>query len=134
MWGGLILLLFFLVIDPTTRDAIVGALDEARVRLAVEAPLPYFMLVIVSLSASVSALIMRLWPRVEDKPRRVQILRRYQGHSEADLARARQARAFGQHRFLGLAWLIVPVRARIGGAKLLRSISGQTGLKRVTGA
>lgn len=134
MWGALIFLLFFLVIDPTTREAILAAVEEARIRLAVEAPLPYFMLVIVLGSASVSALIMRLWPRVENRPKRVQILRRYQGRAEADLVRMPQARGFGLPQVLASACFVLPVRAKLACGRLLRHLSGFAGLKRVPGA
>jgi len=133
MWGALIFLLFFLVIDPATRDAIIAALEQAHLRLAVEAPLPYFLLVIVGGSALVSFLIMACWPRVEEKPTRVQVLRRYQGQAESELAGIRQRPAFGLHQVLELACLLLPVRARAACARVLRH-AGFGALKRLPGA
>jgi hypothetical protein len=133
MWGALIFLLFFLVIDPKTRDAIIAIVEQARLRLAVEAPLPYFLLVIVGGSALVSFLIMAYWPRVEEKARPVQVIRRYQGQAEADLARMPATPAFGLHQILELACLLLPVRARAGCTRVLRH-AGFGGLKRLPGA
>ena len=133
MWGALIFLLFFLVIDPATRDAIISAVEQARLRLAVEAPLPYFLLVIVGGSALVSFLIMAYWPRVEEKRTPVQVMRRYQGQAEADLVRMPATPACGLHQVLELAYLLLPVRARAACAKLLRQ-AGFGALKRLPGA
>ena len=119
MWGALTFLLFFLVIDPTTREAILSGLEDARLQLAVEAPLPYFLLVIVVGSALVSALIMKFWPKTEDKSRRIQVLHRYQGHAASDLGRAPQTPPLLQ-LISEVAALLVPVRARIACGKLLR--------------
>ena len=133
MWGALIFLLFFLVIDPTTREAIISAVEQARLQLAVEAPLPYFVLVIVGGSALVSFLIMAYWPRVEEKRTPVQVMRRYQGHAEADLPRMPQSSPFGLQHLFELACLLMPVRARVACDKLLQYV-GLARLKRAPGA
>jgi hypothetical protein len=86
MWGALTFLLLFLVIDPTTRGIILTGIEEARVRLAVEAPLSYFLMVILASSAAVSALIMAWWPKKTD-PHPAQVTRRYQGVADCDLHR-----------------------------------------------
>jgi hypothetical protein len=121
MWGALTFLLLFLVIDPTTREAILSALEDARLQLAVEAPLPYFVLVIVVGSAMVSALIMKFWPKTEDKSRRVQVLHRYQGQAASDLSRTPLTPPLLQLVFEAAA-LLVPVRARVACGKLLRNL------------
>lgn len=133
MWGALIFLLFFLVIDPTTRGAILSALEQARLRIAIEAPVTDFVLVIVVGSALISALIMLYWPRAEEKPRRVQVMHRYRGHAEADLARLPRTPAFGLHQVLAVAYLVLPIRVRMACVKLLRHI-GFANLKRLPGA
>ena len=84
MWGALTLLLAFLVIDPTTRDIILAGLEHARLRLAVEAPLSYFLAVVLAVSALVSALIMACWPKAEPEPRRHQVVRRYFGPADSE--------------------------------------------------
>lgn len=119
MWGALTFLLLFLVIDPTTRAAILSGLEDARLQLAVEAPLPYFVLVIVVGSALVSALIMKFWPKTENKSRRIQVLHQYQGQAASDLARAPQTPALLQLVSEALG-LMLPVRARVACGKLLR--------------
>ncbi len=119
MWGALTFLLLFLVIDPTTREAILSGLEDARLQLAVEAPLPYFLLVIVVGSALVSALIMKFWPKTEDKTRRIQVLHRYQGQAASDLTRMRQAPPLLQLISESLG-LLVPTRARVACGKLFR--------------
>lgn len=119
MWGALTFLLLFLVIDPTTREAILSALEDARLQLAVEAPLPYFVLVIVVGSALISALIMKFWPKTEDKSRRIQVMHRYQGQAASDLAQIRQTPALMQ-LVSELVALLVPVRARVACGKLFR--------------
>jgi hypothetical protein len=133
MWGALIFLMLFLVIDPTTRDVILGAIEEARLRIAVEAPWPYFLLVIVSLSATVSALIMKWWPRTADKSKRVQVMHRYHGRAASDLPKTPEAPALLQ-LVAETASLMVPVRARAACGKLMRNLGGFTGLKRLPGA
>jgi hypothetical protein len=133
MWGALIFLLFFLVIDPTTREAILSTMEQARLQIAVEAPLTYFVLVIVGGSAIVSALIMACWPRVEEKPRRVQVMHRYQGHAESELAGLPRTPAFGLHKALELAYLVLPMRARMAFRRRRRH-SGFANLRRQPGA
>ena len=119
MWGALTFLLLFLVIDPTTREAILSGLEDARLQLAVEAPLPYFLLVIVAGSALVSALIMKFWPKTKDKSRRIQVLHQYQGQAASDTARIPETPPLLQlvSETLGL---LVPARARMACGKLLR--------------
>ena len=126
-------MLFFLVIDPSTREAIIAAVEQARLRLAVEAPLPYFVLVIVGGSALVSFLIMAYWPRVDEKPTARQVMRQYRGQAEDDLVRIPQRPVFGLNPLLELACLLLPVRARAACAKVLRH-AGMGALKRLPGA
>ena len=133
MWGALTFLLLFLLIDPTTRAAILAAVEDARLQLAVEAPLGYFLLVIFAGSAVVSALIMRYWPRTEEKSRRVQVMHRYQGRAGSDLVKMPETPALLQ-LVLELAGFALPVRARVACGKLLRNVSGFAGLKRLPGA
>lgn len=133
MWGALILLLLFLVIDPTTREVILSGLDDARLRLAVEAPLPYFMLIIFGGSALVSALIMKFWPRVENRPTRVRVMRRYQGLAQAELARMPQAPALGFYQLVAAIRFVVPVRARMACVRLMRHLGSFAGWKRLLG-
>jgi hypothetical protein len=85
MWGALIFLLLFLVIDPTTRDIILAGVEQARLQLAVEAPLSYFLAIILAGSAAVSAFIMAFWPRTEDERRVHHIVRRYQGAAQDEV-------------------------------------------------
>src|SRR5690242_17718113 len=132
MWGALTFLLLFLVIDPTTRAVILAAAEDARLQLAVEAPLPYFLLVIVVGSAVVSALIMRYWPRTEEKSRRVQVMHRYQGRAASDLSKVPETPALLQ-LVSEVASFVVPVRARIACGKVVRNVSGFAGLKRLPG-
>ena len=120
MWGALIFLLLFLVIDPTTREMMLAGIDDARLRLAVEAPWPYFVLVIVIGSAMVSALIMRFWPRTEDATKRVQILHRYQGRTPTEPSAIQQTPSFGL-LVMELTNLVLPVRARVACGRLLRN-------------
>ena len=134
MWGALTFLCLFLVIDPTTREAILTAVEEARVQLAVEAPWPYFLLVIVVGSALVSALIMKFWPKSQNKSRRIQIMHRYQGPAASDLMEIRRAPALGLHPIVELAGLILPVRARNSCGRLLRNFAGYVSRKRLLGA
>ena len=84
MWGALIFLLLFLVIDPTTRDIILGGIEQARLQLAVEAPLSYFLAILLAGSALVSALIMAFWPRTEDERRVQHVVRHYQGAAQSE--------------------------------------------------
>ena len=133
MWGALIFLLFFLMIDPATRDAIIAAIEQAHLRLALEAPLPYFLLVIVGGSALVSALIMLYWPKAEEKRAPTQVMRRYQGQAESDLVRMPRTPAFGLHQLVELACLWLAVRAKAARAKLWRH-AGSGALKRLPGA
>ena len=112
---------------------ILSAVEQARLRIAVEAPVTDFVLVIVVGSAIVSALIMLYWPRAEEKPRRVQVMHRYQGHAEADLARLPRTPAFGLHQVLAMAYLVLPMRVRMACGKLLRH-TGFANLKRLPGA
>ena len=132
MWGALTFLLFFLAIDPTTRRVILAALEDARLQLAVEAPLPYFLVVIVVGSAVVSALIMRYWPRTQDQSRRVQIMHRYQGQPASELSKMPEAPALLQ--LVGEVAGFVVVRARVACGKLVRNVTGLAGLKRLPGA
>ena len=139
MWGALTFLALFLVIDPTARAAILSAMDEVRIYVAVEAPLSYFVLVILGGSALVSALIMKFWPCVENRPRRVQVMHRYQGQAGCDLARMPRTPTFGLHQIiermhLERMHLVLPVRARMNCLKLLRSLGAFAGFKRLTGA
>lgn len=89
MWGALTFLSLFLVINPTSRDAILGFVEHARLRLAVEAPLSYFLVVVLLGSAVLSALIMAFWPRVVEEPKRIQVVRRYFGPADCDLDHTR---------------------------------------------
>lgn len=125
MWGALTFLVLFLVIDPTTRHMILDVIEDARLRIAVEAPWPYFLIVIIALSASVSALIMRLWPRSEEKFRRVRVMHRYQGLSASEMARNPKPPALAQ-LVMETAGLLFPVRARVACGKLLRNLVGFT--------
>ena len=133
MWGALTFLLLFLVIDPTTREAILAAIEDARIHLAVEAPLSYFLLVVLGGSAMVSALIMKFWPRTEEKFKHVQIMHRYQGQAATELAEMRRVPAFGL-LLLELTCLLLPVRARAACGRLVRNHGGFARLKRLPGA
>jgi hypothetical protein len=82
MWGALIFLLLFLVIDPATRDIILAGVEQARLNLAVEAPLSYFLGIVLAGSALISALIMAFWPRSENERRVRHVVRRYQGAAQ----------------------------------------------------
>ena len=134
MWGALTFLLLFLVIDPTTRDAILAAIEDARIHLAVEAPLSYFLLVVLGGSALVSALIMKFWPRTEEKFKHVKIMHRYQGQAATELVEIRPAPPFGLQLVLELTCLLLPVRARAACGRLLRNHGGFARLKRLPGA
>ncbi len=112
MWGALVFLIVFVLIDGSTRDAILSALEQAQLQLAVEAPLPYFLLLVLGGSAFFSALIMALWPRAESRTRRVQVLRRYQGQPASEFVRRQRSSALGVHRFFALAWVALPVYAK----------------------
>ena len=131
MWGALIFLVAFLVIDPTARDLIVGAVEDARMQLAIEAPLPYFLLVIVIGSALVSTLIMKYWPSADNRSRRVQIVHRYQGQAASDLDELRPAPSLGLRLLAELMYYVLPLRARMACRRLLGSPTGFAGLKRV---
>ncbi len=133
MWGALVFLLFFLVIGPDSREAILRMAEEARLRVAVAAPLSYFLLVVLGGSALVSALIMRFWPRAEDQRPPLQVLRRYQGHAEAEVIQATRYPAFRPEHAVEARWLIWPIRARLRCLKLARGVGGFAWLKRLAG-
>lgn len=135
MWGAVLFLMMFLVIDPSTREFLRSAIEQARLSLAVEAPLPYFLLIVLTGSAVVSALIMVYWPRTEEDPARNQVVRQYQGLTATDQsAMAAQRSAFGLHLVAELAWLLLPVRARRAWERLRRDFSDLAALKRLPGA
>lgn len=135
MWGAVLFLLMFLVIDPSTREFLQSAIEQARLSLAVEAPLPYFLLILLTGSALISALIMVYWPRSEEDPVRNQVVRRYQGLSATDQsAMAARRSAFGLHQVAELALLLFPIRARRVWKKLRRDVSELGTVKRLPGA
>jgi hypothetical protein len=134
MWGALIFLMFFLAIAPSTRDVILAMLEQARLRVAVEAPLSYFLLVILGGSALVSFLIMRFWPRAQESRAPVCVVRRYQGQAAADLSRAQQQQAFGLPQMVEFLCLALPVRARLVCLKLLGVSPAVSGFNRLPGA
>jgi len=127
MWGALIFLLFFLVIGPSTREVILAMIEQARLQIAVEAPLSYFLLVVLGGSALVSALIMKFWPRSVEQGQPMRVVRHYQGSAAVEMARTRRGRV----TLLEFAWLVLPVRARAICVKLLRSATGLSRLKRL---
>src|SRR5215467_12706413 len=85
MWGALIFLLLFLVIDPTTRDIILAGVEQTRLQLAVEAPLSYFLAVVLMGSAAISALIMAFRPHTEKDRRVHHVVRHYQGAAQDEV-------------------------------------------------
>jgi hypothetical protein len=130
MWGALTFLFLFLVIDPTTRDLILTALDEARLRVAVEAPLSYFVVVILLGSATVSALIMALWPKSRRDP--VQYVhKRYQGATDSELRRAQEASGSWLHVALEACRHLLPARMALALEVRLRDIATLAALKRI---
>lgn len=130
MWGALTFLFLFLVIDPTTRDIILTGLEEARLRVAVEAPLSYFMVVILLGSAAVSALIMALWPKSQRDP--VQYVhRRYQGATDSELLKAQEASGSWLHVALEGCRHLLPVRMAMALEVRLRDIATLAALKRI---
>ena len=133
MWGALIFLLLFLVIDPTTRDILLAGLEQARLRLAVEAPLSYFVVVILLGSAAVSALIMAFWPKTQEE--RVQyVTRRYFGATDSELRSAAAASESWLHVVLEAARHLLPVRLATAVEIRLRDIASLARLKRILGA
>ena len=70
-------------------------------------------------SALVSALIMKFWPKTEDRSKRIQVMHRYQGEAASDLARIPQTPPLLQ-LVSEVAAFLVPVRARVVCGKLLR--------------
>jgi hypothetical protein len=134
MWGAILFLLMFLVIDPTTRDFLQSAIEQACLRLAVEAPLPYFLLIVLTGSALISALIMMYWPRTENDAEQTRVVRRYQGRAATDTSIAPRRPAFGLHLVSELACLLFPIRARRACERLWRNISELASLKRLPGA
>ncbi|HLK46483.1 MAG TPA: hypothetical protein VKT49_00030 [Bryobacteraceae bacterium] len=125
MWGALTFLLLFLVIDPTTRAVILVTLEEARLHLAVEAPLSYFLLVVLGGSALVSALIMKFWPRTQAQSQHVRILHRYQGRTAIEMAESRPAPSLALRLIVELTCLRLPLRARLACGRVLRSFAGR---------
>jgi len=135
MWGALLFLVTFLAIDPASRDFLRSAIEQARLALAVEAPLPYFLLIVLTGSALVSALIMVYWPRTEEDQSRNQVVRQYQGRAATDSSTTAARRpAFGLHRVAELAWILFPVRARRAWEKRRREFSELAALRRLPGA
>lgn len=105
MWGAFIFLAFFLVIAPSSRDAILAMVEQARLQVAVEAPLSYFLLIVLGGSALVSALIMKFWPRAEENRTAVRVVRLYRGQAEVDFTPASRSRSFGWFAAVELTWL-----------------------------
>ena len=134
MWGALVFLAFFLVIAPSSRDVILAMLEQARLRIAMEAPLSYFLVVVLGGSALVSALIMRFWPRVQDNAPPVRVVRHYQGRPEDERIRVPRPPAFGVRLLLDLVWVLLPAQARRACQRLLGHPSASVRLKRLPGA
>lgn len=92
MLGAFTLLLLFLAIHEPARRAVESLLDTATSRLAVEAPLSYVLVVIILTSATVSALIMALWPPSGGGSTYYRVMRRYlapdslRGETEREVA------------------------------------------------
>ena len=134
MWGAALFLMMFLVIDPGSREFLRSAIEQARLTLAVEAPLPYFLLIVLTGSAIVSALIMVFWPRTEGDPARSQVVRRYRGRAATDFGVVPARSAFGLHQVAALMWLLLPVRARRAWERMRRDLADLTAFKRLPGA
>jgi len=84
MWGALAFLVMFLMIGRTTREFILSFLDHLQLRLAVEAPLSYFLIILITGSAVLSALIMAFWPKTQDEKKQI-VTRQYLGPTDGEL-------------------------------------------------
>ena len=134
MWGALIFLLMFLVIDPATRDFIVAGLEQARLRVAVEAPISYFLLVVLGGSATISALIMALWPKPESERQHHRVIHRYFGAAECDLRPLARRTGAKTRLMLDCARFVWPLSLpSVAGRKRDRALAGFAGLKRLLG-
>ena len=121
MWGALVFLALFLVIDPTTREIIVAMLEQARLRIAVEAPISYFLVIVLTGSAAVSALIMAYWPKRHNEQQQFVVTRRYIDPVEpAEWRRPRRSASPWVGLALELARYLLPVRVYSGFASLKR--------------
>lgn len=130
MWGALTFLLLFLVIDPTTREIILAGLEQARLRMAVEAPLSYFVVIILLGSAAVSALIMALWPKSQREPVRY-VHKRYLGATDSELRQAQEASGSWLQVMLEACRHLLPVRMAMALEIRLRDIATLAALKRI---
>lgn len=122
-------MMLFLVIGPTTRQIILGIIEDVRLRLAVATPLSYFLIVIIVGSAVVSAAIMIFWPKTNVEPVQYHVTRRYLGPSgEVDAEPALLGPWL--QLLLHLAQCLLPVRRAALVEVRLRDMAASAVLKR----